>query len=190
VLLTEHLKTEKLEHTQALRELGQAGRSRKEASSSPAGRNAASPSAAQGQAEQHIADLRRQLQSEEEAGQQLRDTMREMVDDYSRQLEVRDQHIRRLEAACDSEVAMLAQKEVEVLKQENRMLRDKVAHMSDEIAHLGAGAASDANYRALQDEVDRLSQLLMEKDRQLDREMADQKHEWAEIYNAQKAQND
>lgn len=59
VLLTEHLKTEKLEHTQALRELGQAGRSRKEASSSPAGRNAASPSAAQGQAEQHIADLRR-----------------------------------------------------------------------------------------------------------------------------------
>ena len=116
--------------------------------------------------------------------------MREMVEDYSRQLEVRDQHIRRLEAACDGEVAMLAQKEVEVLKQENRMLRDKVAHMSDEIAHLGAGAASDANYRALQDEVDRLSQLLMEKDRQLDREMADQKHEWAEIYNAQKAQND
>jgi predicted RNase H-like nuclease (RuvC/YqgF family) len=91
--------------------------------------------------------------------------MREMVEDYSRQLEVRDQHIRRLEAACDGEVAMLAQKEVEVLKQENRMLRDKVAHMSDEIAHLGAGAASDANYRALQDEVDRLSQLLMEKDR-------------------------
>ena len=51
--------------------------------------------------------------------------MREMVEDYSRQLEVRDQHIRRLEAACDGEVAMLAQKEVEVLKQENRMLRDK-----------------------------------------------------------------
>ena len=59
-----------------------------------------------------------------------------------------------------------------------------MAHMSDEIAHLAAGAAANDNYRALQDEVDRLSQLLMEKDRQMEREMAEQKHEWGDIYNA------
>ena len=39
---------------------------------------------------QQIVDLRQQLTQVEDHNNQLRDTMREMVEDYSRQLELRD----------------------------------------------------------------------------------------------------
>jgi hypothetical protein len=42
-------------------------------------------------------DLRRDLTNMEIENEKLRSTMREMVDDYTRQLDVRDQNIRRLE---------------------------------------------------------------------------------------------
>lgn len=62
--------------------------------------------------------------------------MREMVDDYSRQLEVRDVAIRRLESqevAQQNEMSMLIYKENETLKQENRMLKDKITILDQEL---------------------------------------------------------
>jgi len=65
--------------------------------------------------------------------------MREMVDDYTSQLDARDQAIRRLESndiIQQNEVSMLVYKENEALKQENRMLRDKVNYLDEEMARV------------------------------------------------------
>jgi len=63
---------------------------------------------------------------------------------------------------------MLVYKENEALKQENRMLRDKVAMLDDEMNRGNVNRALDGDYRALQDENDRLNHALMEKSRQVD----------------------
>lgn len=80
--------------------------------------------------------------------------MREMVDDYSRQLDMRDQTIQQLQAQSDvvqqNEVSMLVYKENEALKQENRMLRDKVAILDDELNRADANRGLEMDYRALQ----------------------------------------
>jgi len=44
-----------------------------------------------------VADLRRNLHGLEDENEKLKGTMREMVDDYTRQLELRDENIHRLE---------------------------------------------------------------------------------------------
>tara|TARA_B110000285_G_scaffold188495_1_gene214707 strand:- start:232 stop:717 length:486 start_codon:yes stop_codon:yes gene_type:complete len=49
-------------------------------------------------ADQAVMDLRKDLTNLEIENEKLRATMREMVDDYTRQLDVRDQTIRRLES--------------------------------------------------------------------------------------------
>lgn len=91
-LLSEHLKTEAKEYSAALRaQGGNTQRGRADAETSPAPRNRSASTGVQAAAEQQIAELKRQLETEENSSQQLRDTMREMVDDYSRQLEMRDQ---------------------------------------------------------------------------------------------------
>lgn len=59
-----------------------------------------------------------------------------MVDDYSRQLEVRDVTIKRLESqdfAQQNELSMLIYKENETLKQENSMLKDKIHILDQEL---------------------------------------------------------
>ena len=85
---------------------------------------------------------------------------------------------------------MLVYKENEALKQENRMLRDKVAMLDDEMNRVGANRAMEGDYRALQEENDRLNHALMEKSRQVDKQLVDQKNEWAGIYGGQQAQVD
>ena len=124
---------------------------------------------------------------------QLRDTMREMVEDYSRQLDLRDNTIRELQnrdAQQQTEVSMLVYKENETLKQENRMLRDKVVILEDEINRFGNQQSFAQNTQALEEEIGRLNRILQEKEQVFDRDMADQKNEWAEIYGAQKSQYD
>ena len=49
---------------------------------------------------------------------------------------------------------MLVYKENEALKQENRMLRDKATILDEEINRMNANRAFEADYRALQEEVD------------------------------------
>lgn len=44
-----------------------------------------------------VSELRRNLQAFEDENDKLKRTMREMVDDYTRQLELRDETIQRLE---------------------------------------------------------------------------------------------
>jgi anion-transporting ArsA/GET3 family ATPase len=48
--------------------------------------------------EAQIGELRRNLSAVENDNDKLKETMREMVDDYTRQLELRDETIQRLEA--------------------------------------------------------------------------------------------
>jgi len=109
--------------------------------------------------------------------------MREMVDDYTRQLELRQDTIKRLESnvGAASEDPQLRQ-EVEGYRQENRVLRDKVNQMTREVEMLSQ--ANGNRHQQLKDEVDRLNRTLLDKDRQLERQMAEQKNEWAEIYGA------
>ena len=90
--------------------------------------------------------------------------MREMVDDYTKQLELRDDTIKRLELNSRNEVSQQTQlaslrREIDDLQQENHSLRTKVSQMSRD---------------------------LMDKERFIEKNAADQKNEWAEIYGGQK----
>ena len=116
-----------------------------------------------------------------------------MVEDYSRQLDARDQQIQRLESnemIQQNEVSMLVYKENEALKQENHMLRDKLAILDEEVNRLNVGRVMEADLRALREENDRLNRQLIDKERSNDRDIVEQKNEWAEIYGAQKEQVD
>lgn len=143
--------------------------------------------------EAQVLDLRRDQQSLEIENEKLRATLREMVEDYSRQLDARDQQIQRLESnemIQQNEVSMLVYKENEALKQENHMLRDKVAILDEEVNRLNVGRVVEADLRALREENDRLNRQLIDKERSNERDIVDQKNEWAEIYGAQKEQVD
>ena len=70
-------------------------------------------------------------------------------------------------------MSMLVYKENEALKQENRMMRDKVAILEEELERLNQSRPHETDMRALQEEGQRLSRALIEKDAQLDRWMAD-----------------
>lgn len=72
-----------------------------------------------------IADMRRNLQGLEDENEKLRNTMREMVDDYTRQLELRDETIRGLEK--EGLHSMDGQ------RQEVIMLREKINELNREI---------------------------------------------------------
>ena len=130
-----------------------------------------------------VADLRRSLQGLEEENEKLRHTMREMVDDYTRQLELRDETIKSLEK--DGLHQMDGQ------QQEVIMLREKIADLNREIDVLSANqGAGQASTKHLKDEIDKLNRSLLEKDRYIDRQLQQQKNEWADIYGTQKSTND
>jgi len=59
--------------------------------------NAAGGPADYAKYDSQIAEMRRNVQGLEDENDKLRNTMREMVDDYTRQLELRDETIRNLE---------------------------------------------------------------------------------------------
>ena len=88
------LKDEKMDHADALKELAK-GRpvSPKKVIENAKERTAQEQNSVM---TQQIVDLRQQLTLVEDHNNQLRDTMREMVEDYSRQLELRDTSIREL----------------------------------------------------------------------------------------------
>ena len=86
-----------------------------------------------------------------EQNENLRDTMRDMVEDYSRQLEIRDNTIRQMqqnEAVQQNEISHLVYKENEALKQENRMLRDKIILLDEEINRMNQCGVTEPNFRA------------------------------------------
>lgn len=110
--------------------------------------------------------------------------MREMVDDYTRQLELRDETIRKLENAQPQFNVKQMRQDIDTLNHENRQLKEKLNHLNRELDM--QGQSQGARTAQLQDECDRLNRVLMEKDRQIERQIADQKNEWAEIYGNQK----
>ena len=131
--------------------------------------------------------MRRNVAVLEEENDKLRGTMREMVDDYTKQLELRDDTIKRQESMIQSQppqssahqyaIQQLRQ-ELDDYKSENRMLQDKLNQMP-----------RDDRFKTqqLQDEIERLNMIVMDKEREIERQAANQKTEWAGIYAQQKA---
>lgn len=158
--LCEQLKKERVEFSQTNRGRSPGGYSAKRSTSA----NRAPIAADYSKYDQKITDLKLSLASMEEENDKLRGTMREMVDDYTKQLELRDDTIKRLEInqrgdfSKSQQMSSLRQ-EADLLKQDNTGLRSKV---------------------------NQLTRDLMEKERLLERQSADQKNEWAEIYGSQK----
>ena len=158
--LCEQLKKERIEFNQTQRGRSPGGYSAKRNTSN----NRAPAAADYSKYDQKITDLKLSLASMEEENDKLRGTMREMVDDYTKQLELRDDTIKRLELnqrqdfSKSQQMSSLRQ-ETDVMKQDNQSLRSKV---------------------------NQLTRDLMERDRLLERQAADQKNEWAEIYGSQK----
>mmetsp|Transcript_15394 Transcript_15394/g.26017 ORF Transcript_15394/g.26017 Transcript_15394/m.26017 type:complete len:210 (-) Transcript_15394:296-925(-) len=138
--------------------------------------------------ESQISDLRRNLSSMEDENDKLRSTMREMVDDYTKQLELRDETIKRLEDMKQSQVGQeqytiqQLRQEMEDYRSENRALKDKVYNLTRQVE----GQSSNLQVQQLKDEIERLNRSLLEKDRYIERQIADQKNEWAEIYGSHK----
>ena len=64
------------------------------------------------------------------------------------------------------------------------MLRDKVAILDEEVNRLNVGRVMEADLRALREENDRLNRQLIDKERSNERDIVEQKNEWAEIYGA------
>ena len=60
------------------------------------------------------------------------------------------------------------------------MLRDKITSLQRDVDHVSSNQG--ARQKQLKEEVDRLNQVLMEKDRFIEQQEADQKNQWAEIY--------
>jgi len=83
--------------------------------------------------------------------EKLKSTMREMVDDYTRQLELRDDNIKSLENF--NQKAMI--QEIDNLNHENRILKEKCGKINREVEHISS-------------ECDRLKRNLIDKDRQID----------------------
>ena len=69
--------------------------------------------------------MRRNLQGLEDENDRLKNTMREMVDDYTRQLELRDQTIRNLEKE--------GMNSLDGQRQEVVMLREKINELNREL---------------------------------------------------------
>lgn len=97
----------------------------------------------------------------------LKDTMREMVDDYTRQLELRDETIQRLESAQPNQSAV--KREIQDLENELRLVRDKNVKLNREMDSLQNGN-SNSNMRVnqLQDEIHSLNMALQDKERLID----------------------
>ena len=103
--------------------------------------------------------------------------MREMVDDYTKQLEFRDDNIRQLEQSRPQEAAL--RRELDDYMHENRVLKDKNASLNRDLDQNQSSINVKSQY--LKDENARLTQSLHDKERFIERQIADQKNEWAEI---------
>ena len=100
-LLCEQMKKERIEQAQTNRgrSTSQYANQRNRSTSGNRARGAAvGPDTSK--LESQIGELRRNLQGLEDENDKLRNTMREMVDDYTRQLELRDETIRKLESSA------------------------------------------------------------------------------------------
>lgn len=142
-MLCDHLKREKKEAAQSITNRGRSpgGYAQSLRNRSASGNRYPKPGAAAAHAgggpgdyakyDSQIADMRRNLQGLEEENEKLRGTMREMVDDYTRQLELRDETIRNLEKE--------GLHNLDGQRQEVIRLREQVADQNREIDVLRAG---------------------------------------------------
>ena len=132
--LCEQLKKERIEFNQTQRGRSPGGYSAKRNTSN----NRAPVAADYSKYDQKITDLKLSLASMEEENDKLRGTMREMVDDYTKQLELRDDTIKRLELnqrqdfSKSQQMSSLRQ-ETDVLRQDNQTLRSQVNQLKRDL---------------------------------------------------------
>jgi len=107
-------------------------------------------------------------------------------------------------APRESEFETMYRRENETLKQENRMLRDRITQLSADMEHLSRDKASGPVIEALESENRRLRADLQDKESESRRQMeqmrgsmqdrdsstSKQKNEWAEIYGNMKREGD
>lgn len=168
-LLVEQLKREKVENAgnQRGRSPGRYAAPNNARGRSTSGNRAFGAGPDVSKLEAQLGELRRALAAAEDDNDKLKDTMREMVDDYTRQLELRDETIQRLENAQPSQLAQQAkQREINDLHNEVRVLRDKNNQLLRDLDHTSNSNASRVNQ--LMDENSRLNRLLAEREKQKD----------------------
>lgn len=106
--------------------------------------------------------------------------MQVMVQNYSRQLESKEDVIRtlkfRLDDNQDSRVELLTRRESDAIKQENRMLRDKVAELSRDLDLATQDRLPPSALDALESENRRLRQDILEKEREYARQCDQLRH--------------
>lgn len=133
----------------------------------------------------------------------LREEMHRQVDEFQRQIELRESDIRGLNQRLENsqhfqmnEIQSILKKENEAYKQENRLLRDKNAQLNHELDSIPKNRAVGKNSQILETEISHLRQQLAERDRdaqkqaeyfkslisEKDQTNTKQKNEWAEIY--------
>jgi len=120
--LSEQLKKERIENAQAARGRSPAKYNQRQRSTSAnRGYNTTGPDVSM--LEASIGELRRNLAATQNDNDKLKDTMREMVDDYTHQLELRDETIQRLENSQPNTSAF--RQEIQDLENELRIVRDQ-----------------------------------------------------------------
>ena len=73
----------------------------------------------------------------------------------------------------------MLRQELDEYKQDNIVLRGKINQLTSDLDMAHAGGS---NQNALKNEIDSLNRQLMDKERYIERQAAEQKNEWAGIY--------
>lgn len=96
--------------------------------------------------------------------------MQNMVTNYSRQLESKEDIIRglkfQLDSGQDSRIELMSRRESDAIKQENRMLRDKIAELSRELDLANNDRHAPPALDALEGENRRLRSDMLDKERE------------------------
>eukprot|EP00347_Sterkiella_histriomuscorum_P023285 403335232 len=160
------------------------------------------------EADGQILEYKRRLEAMERENSKLREEMRSHIDDYQHQLDNRDNEIRVLNHRLDqgqsnlrdSEIQAMIKKENEAYKSENRLLRDKIGSLNNEIDTLAkqrsVPSSNSKQTQVLENEISHLRQQMIDKEREYQKQLdhmrglvndkdqlvSKQKNEWAGIY--------
>ena len=85
-------------------------------------------------------------------------------------------------------MGMLMARENEALKNENRMLRDKVSILEAEVNHMNATRPQEHEFSAVRAELENEKRVRFEQQSFDQNELMKQKNEWAEVYGNQTTQ--
>jgi len=121
-----------------------------------------------------IEQLQRQLIELQTENDRLKHESQIMVVNYSRQIDTKEDAIRNLKSKInaldgDNSVEIMVRRENETIKQENRMLREKVADLSRDLDLVQQDRQAPSVSAALESENRRLRADLVDKEREYSR---------------------